>query len=110
MALALRRVHPTSSKGAIMTTTAKFGLGRLVATPGALAALASSGQSPISFLTRHASGDWGEVCAEDKRLNDEAVEAGSRLLSAYRTAKGIKVWVVTEADRSQTALLLPDEY
>jgi hypothetical protein len=89
---------------------ARFSLGQLVATPGALEALRRSGQSPAEFLARHARCDWGDVCAEDKRLNDEALVDGSRLLSAYRTAKGEKLWVITEADRSSTCLLLPDEY
>lgn len=90
-----------------MTT---FSLGRLVATPGALQALAASGHSPADFLARHAGGDWGEVDAEDQRLNDEALTRGERLLSAYRTAKGVRLWVITEADRSVTTLLLPEEY
>jgi hypothetical protein len=93
-----------------MNPTALFPLGRLVATPGALEALAESGQSPADFLNRHASGDWGDVCAEDKRLNDQAVKDGTRLLSAYRTTAGTRLWVITEADRSSTCCLLPDEY
>lgn len=93
-----------------MIKTELFRLGRLAATPGALDALEQSGQQPAHFLARHAAGDWGEVCAEDRRLNDLAVADGSRLLSAYHTAKGVKLWVITEADRSQTTLLLPDEY
>ena len=59
---------------------------------------------------RHAAGDWGEVDAEDWSLNDQAVLDGTRLLSAYRTLKGEKLWVITEADRSSTTLLLPSEY
>jgi len=55
-------------------------------------------------------GDWGDLSAEDKQLNDEAVQDGSRILSAYTTAKGAKVWVITEPDRSATTILLPDEY
>lgn len=93
-----------------MITKLLFRMGRLVATPGALKALEQSGEQPAHFLARHASGDWGEVCAEDRRLNDASVDDGSRILSAYSTAKGVKLWVITEADRSQTTLLLPDEY
>ena len=88
----------------------KFPLGRVVATPGALEALQSSGEAPEKFLRRHASGDWGEVDAEDKRTNDQAVGHGLRILSAYDTSKGERLWIITEADRSSTTLLLPDEY
>jgi len=88
----------------------KFSLGQLVATPGALDALAESGQSPADFLSRHVRGDWGNVCDEDKQLNDEALVRRERVLSAYRTRKGIRIWVITEADRSSTCLFLPEEY
>jgi hypothetical protein len=82
----------------------------LVATPGALQAIADSGQTPLDFLSRHARGDWGDVDAEDSKLNDAAVLAGERILSAYRTAQGVKLWIITEADRSSTCILLPEEY
>jgi hypothetical protein len=95
---------------AIVNHQPLFPLGQIVATPGALEALTDARQSPVEFLARHARGDWGEVCAEDKALNDEAVKDGSRILSAYRTKVGVKLWVITEADRSSTCLLLPDEY
>ena len=88
----------------------KFSLGRIVSTPAALEVIAKSGQSPEFFLAKHVSGDWGEVCDEDKRLNDEALVNGDRLLSAYRTLRGVKIWVITEADRSSTCCLLPSEY
>jgi hypothetical protein len=93
-----------------MRLAAKFPLGRLAATPGALEALKASGQTPDFFLARHASSDWGEVNEEDRRLNDEALLHGDRLVSAYRTLKGVKLWIITEADRSSTVLLLPEEY
>jgi hypothetical protein len=95
-----------------MTTNrdAKFPLGLLTATPAALEALAESGQTPDYFLARHVSGDWGEVGAADWRANDLAIRDGDRILSAYRTLRGQKLWVVTEADRSVTTILLPDEY
>ena len=67
----------------------KFPLGQIVGTPGALEAIAQAGQTPAFFLDKHGSGDWGEVCDEDKRLNDQALVDGSRLLSAYRTLKGV---------------------
>jgi hypothetical protein len=95
---------------AIVNHQPLFPLGQIVATPGALEALNNARQSPVEFLARHAQGDWGEVCAEDRVLNDEAVKDGSRILSAYRTKLEVKIWVITEADRSSTCLLQPDEY
>ena len=91
-------------------TRAKFPLGQVVATPGALEALSESGQTPAFFLDQHASGSWGVVDEEDWRLNDEAIRQGDRLLSAFVTLRGTKLWVLTEADRSVTTILLPDEY
>jgi len=88
-----------------------FDLGQLVATPGALAALEKSGQSPMDFLSRHVTGDWGEIPEEDRKENQFSLENGFRLLSSYRTNAGdTVVWVITEANRSHTTLLLPDEY
>ena len=87
-----------------------FRLGHCVGTPGALEALAAAGQIPSMFLDRHARGDWGEVDAEDKQANQDALLHGSRLLSAYRTSAGVRIWVITEADRSATTILLPEEY
>ncbi len=88
----------------------KFKLGQTVITPGALNALLRAGESPSKFLARHANADWGDVCAEDKAFNDEALIIGTRLMSAYTTADTTKIWVITEADRSVTTLLLPEEY
>lgn len=93
----------------------KFPMGQFLITPGALAALTASGQSPLDFVVRHALGDWGEVCADDKALNDAALLDGSRLLSAYRTSRGTKIWIITEAadengQRCASTILLPDEY
>ena len=88
-------------------TKSNFSLGQVVATPGALAAFESSGETPQLFLRRHASGDWGDVSAEDHQAS---LAGGERLLSSYRTALGTKIWIITEADRSATTLLLPDEY
>ena len=87
-----------------------FPLGRIVATPGALRALERANQSAAFFLARHAGGDWGEVDQEDVRENEYSVAHGFRLLSNYTTAAGEKLWIITEADRSSTTLLLPDEY
>ena len=98
----------TSQKARTMTP--KFLLGQLVATHGALAALEEAEESTSELIFRHVTGDWGEVCDEDKTLNDNALEHGERLLSSYTTSKGVKIWVITEADRSSTCLLLPEEY
>jgi hypothetical protein len=84
-------------------------LGRLLATPGALARLADAGVSPAALLVRHMAGDWGDVDADDRRANDRAVRDGDRVLSAYQTSAG-RVWLITEWDRSITTLLLPEEY
>ena len=87
-----------------------FTLGHVVATPGALAAIEKSGQQPGDFLGRHVNGDWGEVPPEDFKENELSLQHGFRLLSAYRTNAGDKLWVFTEADRSSTCILLPEEY
>jgi hypothetical protein len=88
----------------------KFSLGRIVATPGALEAVQEANQNPFEFIQRHQSGDWGELCEEDKRENEFSLKNGFRILSAYRTLHDMKVWIITEADRSVTTLLLPHEY
>lgn len=87
-----------------------FPLGQCVATPGALAALEEAGQTPADFLNRHVSGDWGDIHPADKGMNEQALKDGARIFSVYRTSKGVKVWVITEADRASTCVLLPDEY
>jgi hypothetical protein len=87
----------------------RFPLGRLVATPGALQALADAGQDPMTFVRRHQAGDWGEVPEEDQQENEFSVTHGFRILSAYRTTRGVRIWVITEADRSASTILLPEE-
>ena len=88
-----------------------FSLGKIVATPGALDALARANQRPHDFLNRHAAGDWGaELSEEDKAENEYSLQHGFRILSSYKTAAGEKLWVITEADRSVTTLLLPEDY
>ncbi len=87
-----------------------FDLGQLVATPGALAALEKSGQTPMEFLSRHVTGDLGNLPEEDKAENQLSLEKGFRLMSSYRTTANDKIWIITEANRSHTTLLLPDEY
>lgn len=87
-----------------------FNLGQIVATPGALGALERNQQAPFEFLKRHANHDWGEVCEEDKRENDFSVAHGLRILSAYQLKDATRIWIITEADRSSTTILLPSEY
>lgn len=89
---------------------ARFPLGQIVGTPGAIDALARANQDPHDFLARHMAGDWGEVGKEDQAENEYSLQHGFRILSSYSTAGGEKLWVITEADRSATTLLLPDEY
>ena len=87
-----------------------FELGQIVATPGALAALKKAGQQPGEFLTRHINRDWGDLDEEDRKENEYSLEHGFRLLSAHKTNAGDRLWIITEADRSVTTLLLPEEY
>jgi hypothetical protein len=95
-------------------TDVKFRPGQLMATPGALQAIEESGQTPDFFLDQHLAGNWGMVDREDGKLNDEALRDGGRILSAYRTLKGQKLWIISEvADdaghRAATTILLPEE-
>ena len=83
-------------------------LGEVVVTPGVICEL--SADEMRQGLQRHTEGDWGDVCEEDWALNDEALENESRLLSSYRTKRGIQFWIITEWDRSVTTILLPEEY
>jgi len=89
---------------------ALFRLGQIVATPGALQALERAGEAPQKFLERHVSGDWGDLDEEDRQENALSLEHSFRLLSAYQTTAGEKLWVITEANRTLTTILLPDEY
>jgi hypothetical protein len=87
-----------------------FKLGSLVATPGAIEALRTAEVSPGRLLVRHQGGDWGNLSQSDQAENTLSVEKGWRILSAYVLSTGVKVWVITEADRSSTCILLPEEY
>ncbi len=87
-----------------------FPLGRVLATQGAQEALCAAGDSFQTYLDRHARGDWGELEPYDQRANNDALKQGSRLLSAYHTSGGENLWIITEADRSATTILLPSEY
>jgi len=128
-----RRVREEGEKGREAETRGnargfQFSLGRLYATPRALSLLeeirdagkpysvrrAKEFDDPMSlvlpYVRRHASGDWGDVSEEDRRANDDAVVTGARLFSAYELPAGARLWIITEADRSATTVLRPDEY
>jgi len=85
-------------------------LGATVITPTALADCRSKGVDPCDYLARHESCDWGDLCEEDKQANDRAMCDGGRLLSAYTVDDDLKLWIITEWDRSVTTILLPEEY
>lgn len=93
-----------------LPTIPLFPSGRLVATPGALALLEQTNKLPVEFLSRHRRGDWGDLDEEDKTENELSLKYGLRLLSSYQVSESEKLWVITEADRSVTTLLLPAEY
>jgi hypothetical protein len=88
----------------------RFEPGRVVATPGALGPLEEAGADAPALLSRHLRGDWGEVPKEDARENERSLKHGFRVLSSYPLRTGAKLWIITEADRSSTCLLLPSEY
>jgi hypothetical protein len=93
-----------------MNAQHRFALGQMVATSGVLIALREAGQDAVEFISRHQSGDWGDMSEQDKRENEFSLEKHLRIFSAYHTSKGEKIWIITEADRSATTVLLPSEY
>ena len=88
----------------------RFPLGQTVATPGAIEAMEAAGQNPLELFQRHQRGDWGEVCPEDAAENELSVNDGYRLMSVYKLTTGVTIWLITEADRSVSTLLLPEDY
>lgn len=86
----------------------KFPLGSIYSTPGVIQSIPH--QEIVDAIMRHVSGDWGDLDREDKQANDDAILHGGRLLSAYTSSDGIRFWIITEADRSMTTILLPEEY
>ncbi len=88
--------------------SAKFPLGQIVSTPNALSNLTRD--DITKALGRHVAGDWGEACEEDRQENDLSLKEGFRLLSVYAGSDGTKFWIITEADRSVTTVLLPEDY
>ncbi len=101
----MKPVHPNPST----TQVPRFALGQVVSTPAVVAHFEAHSINALDYLARHASGDWGEVPPEDAALNELALAQNSRLLSRY-TIAGKCVWLITEADRSSTTFLFPDEY
>lgn len=87
-----------------------FGLGQVVATRGAFNAMNELCISANDLIFRHVTGDWGDLCERDKHENMDAIHSGTRIFSSYEINADIKIWVITEADRLSTTLLLPDEY
>ncbi len=87
-----------------------FRAGVVVATPAALEALEEANEDPSVYLNRHLSGDWGDLEEFDKLQNESALENDCRILSAYHLKNGTHIWIITEADRSSTCLLLPSDY
>ncbi len=99
-----------SSKISFKMKERKFSLGHVVATPGSLDLLHEHGLYAASFIDRHATGDWGDLPPEDVRENEYAVDYDERVLSSYVVSGDRKIWIITEADRSATTILLPEEY
>jgi hypothetical protein len=99
----------TDGRRVIDRGQARFELGRIVATPGALAAFERNGADGRAQLTRHVRGDWGDVDEDDQATNERSVKGGSSIQSVYHLDDGTEVWVITEADRSMTTFLLPEE-
>jgi hypothetical protein len=88
----------------------RFQLGRLFMTPGAIEALQESSQSSQEFISRHVRLEQGELSSEDHKENLFSGDKALRIFSAYKTSQGVKLWIITEADRSATTILLPSEY
>jgi hypothetical protein len=101
-------ILPNENGGAGPFPEARFAMGRIFATPAALKAI--SPQDMSKCLARHLSGDWGDLDMEDVRENEFSLKEGFRLFSAYHGENGIKFWIITEADRSITTILLPADY
>jgi hypothetical protein len=105
-----QRQRPLEEIPAAERTRPVLAMGRTVATPGALSALEEAHESGAWYLCRHQCGDWGELSPDDWSANDAALREGSRVLSAYQLGTGVKLWIITEWDRSVTTLLLPEDY
>jgi hypothetical protein len=103
------QVTPTTDVNSTPSAV-RFPLGRLFLTQGAIEALEEASQSPQDFISRHVRLEQGELCNDDHRENIYSVDKQLRIFSAFKTANGVKLWVITEADRSATTILMPSEY
>ena len=101
-------VRAFCGRAKVFMGSAGFELGRLLITPNAVRVLVN--EDVLHALARHVRGDWGELSEEDRKENELSLREGFRLLSAYRDRNGVKFWVITEADRSATTVLLPQDY
>lgn len=99
-----------SDRDALARMLPKFDLGQVVATPAAIVAIEFAHASAIELVQRHVTGDWGDLSAEDKELNERAIEKAERILSAYTLPDGERLYIITEWDRSVTTILLVSEY
>ena len=88
----------------------RFPAGQIVMTAGVNDLVQRGALDPLPYLQRHFNGDWGDLCDDDRRANDAALKSGDRLFSSYQVTPTLKLWIITEWDRSVTTLLLPDEY
>lgn len=93
-----------------MSHTALFPMGKVVLTRGARTALIDLRENVLSYLKKHTSGDWSEMDKEDQEENRYSVDKRLRIFSAYQLNSGVRIWIITEADRSVTTILLPEEY
>lgn len=102
--------HPKTGEWSPLACSilAKFKLGRIVATPNALSRLRN--EDILKAIGRHQAGDWGDTDNHDRQANDRALVEGTRLLSVYHAANGVTFWIITEADRSSTCILIPEDY
>jgi len=106
----MRSVDQVGGRSEVGTPKRRLSLGRVLSTPAALDAMEQAGVSPTLYLRRHATGDWGELSEEDRQENELSVEQGFRVMSVYRLPSDVKMYVITEADRSATTFLLPADY
>lgn len=87
-----------------------FDTGRVLVTCRVAGIMEDSADEIMACMDRHIQADWGDLSHEDRQANDHALGDGGRLLSAYNLSSGVKIWIITEADRSSTTILLPEEY
>lgn len=99
-----------NSKRPATTPKPLFALGQVVATPDALDAMTQLNIAPLDLIHRHVTGDWGDLGVDDQQQNLLAIRSGLRIFSSYKLSASMKIWIITEADRSSTTLLLADEY